>query len=176
MTMILGIDPGLSGALALYWPSTGGLTVYDMPTLAAGKGKSSKQVLDHHGLVSILREISEASVGHNGQVPSAFLEQVSAMPGQGVTSMFSFGLTYGALRQALASEGVPTTLVTPVVWKKALKVSAAKDGAVARASDLLPRHADKFRGKRGGLMDGRAEAALIAVYGARQLALGELAA
>lgn len=173
--MILGIDPGLSGALALYWPATGGLTVYDMPTLAAGKGKSSKRVLDHHGLTAILREMNE-NVASGSLIDHAFLEQVSAMPGQGVTSMFSFGLSYGALRQALASEGVPTTLVTPVVWKKAMKVTAAKDGAVARASDLLPRHADKFRGKRGGLMDGRAEAALLAVYGARSLAIQEAAA
>jgi crossover junction endodeoxyribonuclease RuvC len=99
-------------------------------------------------------------------VEHAFVEQVGAMPGQGVSSMFAFGKSFGAVLATLATLKIPTTLVTPQKWKKALGVPAAKDGARARASQLMPQHAHNWPLVKH---DGRAESALLAYYGAQTL-------
>jgi len=151
--MILGIDPGLSGALAFY--DGGRVRVYDVPTLKAGTG--GKRIVDETELARIIDV--ENGVGF---IEHAFLEQVGAMPGQGVTSMFSFGTTYGILRGILAAFYIPRTLVAPRQWKRLMGVPAAKDGARARASQLMPAHAHHWARAKD---DGRAEAALIALYG-----------
>ncbi len=159
--IVLGIDPGKSGALAFYDPGRDELEVLDIPTIQAGpKGRTA---VDEEGVAAIIRSRADF-------VSHAWLEQVGVMPGEGAVGAFSFGTTFGLLRMALVAHFIPRTLVTPVKWKRALSVPAAKDGAVARACQLLPRHAGLFRGPRGGLMDGRAEAALIAYYGAKHAA------
>lgn len=159
MTLILGIDPGLSGALAFYCPETGGLDVADMPTLKAG-GVKGKTVIDHTELARLI-DASAASLLH------CYLEKVGVRPGEGASGAFSFGTGYGMLLGILAANFIPTTYATPAVWKKAMQCPGDKDQARARASDVLPRHAAKWPLKKH---DGRAEAALLAVYGARQLA------
>ena len=149
--MIIGVDPGLSGAVAFLDPLRGQLNVEDMPTLlASGTGRRS---VDAAGLARMLR---------GWRTDHAYVEQVSAMPGQGVSSMFSFGRSYGVVLGVLAALEVPVTLVQPRVWKQALRVPAAKDGARARASQLLPRHTAAWPLAKH---DGRAEAALIAFWG-----------
>lgn len=155
MNLILGVDPGLSGALALYDVRGQAVAeIIDMPTIEAGTG--SKRVVDEAALAVWVDS-------HAKRIKHAFVEKVGAMPGQGVTSMFSFGCSYGILRGIIAANMIPMTFVTPQKWKKALGVPAAKDGARARASQLLPASAGRWaRGKD----DGRAEAALIALYGA----------
>jgi crossover junction endodeoxyribonuclease RuvC len=155
--VILGIDPGLSGALALFTPTTGALTVFDVPTFTLGRNGKSKREVD---TVELARLIDAA-----GPIAHAFVEQVGAMPGQGVSSVFAFGKVYGLLLGVLAANFIPHSLVPPQRWKRALSVPAEKDGARARASQLMPAHAGLWCRVKD---DGRAEAALIAYYGATQ--------
>lgn len=154
--IIAGIDPGLSGAIGLL-DTKGSCVCHDMPTLALTRHGKNKREIDAHSLAAVLLATN---------IDHAFVEQVGAMPGQGVSSVFAFGKAYGVLIGCLASAGVPMTFVSPVKWKRALQVPAAKDGARARASQLLPAAADQWRLVKH---DGRAEAALIAVYGMHQL-------
>ena len=154
MTTIIGIDPGLSGAIAVFEGET--LTIDDMPTHTVVRGGKEKRELDRAVLASFLRE-RESLI--------AYVEQVGAMPGQGVTSMFSFGKSYGTVLGILAAYGIPTFHVTPQAWRKALQVRPGKDGSRLRASELMPQFADMWPLKKH---DGRAEAALIAYYGLQQ--------
>lgn len=159
--IILGIDPGLSGAVAgfddgrLLW-------VYDIPIFTLERGGKNKREVDIQQLAD---EIILEDADH------AWLEQVGAMPGQGVTSMFAFGQTFGIIKGILAAKQIPMTLVTPQKWKGALKVPKDKDGARARASQLMPGDAASWRLKKH---DGRAEAALIGYYGVTQQVQKEL--
>ena len=154
MTTIIGIDPGLSGAIAVF--RDGGFEVYDMPTHTVERGGKVKRELDRSGLAGIIR------VGATG---IAYVEQVGAMPGQGVTSMFSFGKSYGTVLGILAAFRIPTFHVIPPAWRKALQVRSGKDGSRLRASELMPQFSAKWPLKKH---DGRAEAALIAYYGLQQ--------
>lgn len=153
MTFVVGIDPGIQGGIAFLSEDLKDIAVYDTPTItAAATGKNS---VDVRALLRIMRE-------RYTMVSHAYIEQVSARPGQGVTSMFNFGMTYGSTLAVLVAMGIPYTLVTPGRWKKALNVPAAKDGSIARANQLLPQHAERWPLKKH---DGRAEAALLALYG-----------
>lgn len=152
--IVTGIDPGLSGAIAWLDAATGEVVdIADMPTLALSRGGKAKRELDAH---SLARLIGERQPGH------AFVELVNAMPRQGVSSVFAFGKSYGITIGILTTLGIPMTFVAPAVWKRALGVPAAKDGARARASQLLPAAAHFWPLVKH---DGRAEAALIAHYG-----------
>ncbi len=156
--MIAGIDPGLGGAIAFLDAVRGGVVdIVDMPVLTLARGGKTKRDLDAHALA---RLIGERRPGH------AFVEQVGAMPGQGVSSVFSFGKSFGVAIGVLVALGAPMTFVAPAVWKRALGVPAAKDGARARASQLLPAAASHWPLAKH---DGRAEAALIAYFGLRSL-------
>lgn len=155
--IIAGIDPGLGGAICLL-STEGAVAVFDMPTFALSRGGKNKREIDARQLAAILA--GKGAIGH------AFVEQVGAMPGQGVTSMFAFGKSYGIVLGILAVCGAPLTLVAPAVWKRVLRVPKAKDGARARASQLLPYAAEQWPLKKH---DGRAEAALIAWWGYQEL-------
>ena len=163
---IIGIDPGLTGALALFVPpvnapaAMGALRIEDVPTFALPKSKAGKTVLKKHVDLMALGRLIDDLVGTSQ--PVVFIEQVSAMPGQGVASTFDFGRTTGILLGATAAHLLRIEQVTPASWKKALKVPASKDGARARASQIWPQHAATWARAKD---DGRAEAALIAFYG-----------
>ena len=151
--LVVGIDPGMGGAIAILDVDDWTLKVFDMPTLMAGTG--SKRIIDIPALVQILRE----------QAVHTVIEKVHSMPGQGVASMFSFGEGDGILQGVLAAMDQPTTKVTPQTWKKALSVPTEKDGARARASELMPLCSGAWSLKKH---DGRAEAAMIAFWWCRQ--------
>jgi hypothetical protein len=166
--MILGIDPGLSGALAFYNPEANTLVVHDMPIFTVTVNKKERRVLDEDGLANLVGAIS-----WNTEL-NAIVENVHSMPGyvkdgvrvsQGVASSFKFGVCFGAIRGILAAFAVPRRYVEPAVWKRHFKLTADKDAARRRASELLPQHAHLWPLKKH---DGRAEAALIAYYGAQQ--------
>lgn len=157
--MIVGIDPGLSGAVVRYDPLTGNLIVHDVPTFQLTRNGKSKREID---LVSLARIMDDLCSPPGTRV---IVEQVSSMPGQGVSSVFAFGKAYGILLGVAASTFCPVETVTPAVWKRAMGVTASKDGARARASALLPQHAYNWTRAKD---DGRAEAALIALYGLRR--------
>jgi crossover junction endodeoxyribonuclease RuvC len=157
----IGIDPGLSGAVAVFYPPDipirgRGILVHDTPTFTLIRNKRKKREIDVYALADLLRRINEPD-------SHAYVEQVGAMPGQGVSSVFSFGKSFGIVLGVLAALSIPVTLVTPQAWKKALGVPAAKDGARARASQLMPRATDLWARVKD---DGRAEAALLAYFGA----------
>jgi crossover junction endodeoxyribonuclease RuvC len=157
MIEIVGIDVGLGGAL--FFLALDGTTgeAIDLPVHLLERGGRKKRELDIAGLVKIL---AMRRPGH------AFVEQVGAMPGQGVSSMFAFGKCYGAILAALTTLHIPLSLVPAARWKRALGVPKSKDAARARASQLLPVAAWQWPLRKH---DGRAEACLIALYGARQL-------
>lgn len=151
---ILGVDPGVAGALAFFNPDDGELVTADMPVFEI-KGR---RIVDEYGLARtvdlwapMLREV--------------WLEQVGVRPGEGAVGAFSFGRSYGVVRGVCAANFITIHDVTPQKWKGALKVSADKDAARARASALLPRHSGLWPLKGH---HGRAEAALIALYGSQQ--------
>lgn len=131
------------------------LAVWDMPTYQ-DKGKAR---VDGARLGAIMRE---AGAEH------AFLERVGAMPGQGVSSMFAFGRALGIVEGVLGALCLPFTWLAPAQWKMALRVPADKGAARARASQLLPAGATHWPLVKH---DGRAEAALIGLYGARVMGL-----
>ena len=147
-----GIDPGFTGAIAVYAPNTGFFDVFDMPTMLNSKGKVE---LNHFAVLNILEK--EMEVEHQ-----AWIEKVGAMPGQGVSSMFRFGQVFGALEMAIAASGCVTRYVSPVTWKRHYTITSNKDVARSTAMQRFPEHAEKFALKKH---DGRAEAALIALYG-----------
>jgi crossover junction endodeoxyribonuclease RuvC len=159
--VILGIDPGKSGALALYDPATGALEVEDVPTLQIG----SKRTLDHYALARTVDNWAR----HN---PVVYLELVGSMPGEGHAGAFDFGRTSGLLCGVCAAHFLRIEWVTPGVWKRALGVKGDKDVSRQRASALLPRHSGLWLRKKD---DGRAEAALIAYYGAGRAVSSEAA-
>lgn len=150
--MILGIDPGLSGALAFMDSE---LIVYDIPTFEITRNGKNKRQIDLQKLLAILKL---------WPVEKAHLESVNAMPGQGVSSMFQMGRGFGQIEMALAACNIPVTYITPQVWKKALGVPKDKDGARQRASQLMPQWSHNWDLKKHS---DRAEAALIALYGSK---------
>jgi crossover junction endodeoxyribonuclease RuvC len=115
--IILGIDPGLSGALAFLNTMTGEIAVEDMPTVTVMRNRKEK------------REVSAqlvAAIVVKRHVEAAFLEKVNAMAGQGVSSVFSFGRSAGIIEGVLAAFDIPTTLVTPQAWQKAMASGTAR--------------------------------------------------
>lgn len=154
--IVVGIDPGLSGAIAVWDVSNKLLAIHDMPTVSIKSGKSTKNQLSEAMLASIIRQVKPEH---------AYLEFVSAMPGQGVSSMFNFGMGYGAIKGVLAALEVPFTTVTPVKWQRDLAVAKGKEGNRLRAAQLFPEYAHLFVRVKD---DGRADAALLAHWGAVQ--------
>ena len=153
MSRILGIDPGASGALCLLDTELNWLFVHDMPVVEVKRGSRNVRQVQPALLVSLIEQLSPSS---------AIVERVSAMPGQGVSSMFAFGRAAGVVEGALAGLGVPYTDVPPATWIKAMGVRGGKDGARNRAMELWPKQAELFKRVKD---DGRADAALIAAYG-----------
>ncbi|MFH1499883.1 MAG: hypothetical protein ABII82_18890 [Verrucomicrobiota bacterium] len=150
---VMGIDPGLSGAVARFVADE--LVVLDMPTVEIKRGGRKKRDIDIRQLYDIIA-VPWAVPQH------VYLEKAGAMPGQGVSSMFAYGKGYGVILGLLTALGIPYTEVPPATWKRALRVPAGKDGARARASQLMPTAAHQWPLKKH---DGRAEAALLACYG-----------
>jgi crossover junction endodeoxyribonuclease RuvC len=156
--IIIGIDPGLSGAIAFYNTDTHEVTVHDMPTVEVKRGAKAK------------REIAPALVAKalmsRGPVHAAFVERVGAMPGQGVSSVFSFGYSTGVVIGALAALEIYTTIIPPQTWQKSMAVRGGKEGSRARAMEIWPGQADLFKRVKD---DGRADASLIAAHGAKEV-------
>jgi crossover junction endodeoxyribonuclease RuvC len=152
MARVLGIDPGLDGALALL-TTAGELVVTDMPVLTTDRGGKSKRQADVRALADLIRTMEPSF---------AVIERVGAMPGQGVASSFAFGRIAGQIEGVVATLAIPITYISPLTWRRAFNVPKGKDGSRLRASELLPVCAGRFRRKRD---DGRAEAALMALWG-----------
>jgi len=153
----VGIDPGVSGAIAHLKPD-GALRVWDIPVRdVATKSRKSKKrrEIDELVLVSLMDSL-------NGTV---YLESVSAMPGQGVSSMFSFGQSFGVIRGVLSALEYEYRLIRPTIWKNFFGIGANKETALLKCLELFPDNETLWFGPNGGLLDGRCEAALLAFYG-----------
>lgn len=154
---IVGIDPGLKGGIAFL--SENKLLAHRTPTVSIPFVKKGKKTTrDDMDLEKCRELLLFESVTH------VFLEQVSAMPGQGVTGMFRFGQNLGQWQGLLVGMGVAYTLVRPQVWKRQAGLIGAEKGAsVELARTIWPDHSDLFKYKTAD--EGRSEAALIARYG-----------
>lgn len=153
---IVAIDPGISGAVAFYRPDhADAVAVEDMP--------QADGAVD---AVTLAKRIAL-------MVPDvAFIEHVGSMPGQGIASTFKFGASFGAVLGVIAALQIPHHLVRPQKWKKHFGLSADKERSRALALRLWP-SSEAFARKKD---EGRAEAALIARYGADILNLSKVAA
>jgi len=155
---VIGIDPGLDGAVAII-NGTGNLVVIDMPTVTVERnGKSKRQVS--------ATELAQILDSHNSNNCHVFVEKVSAKSGQGVTSVFSFGRSFGMIEGILAAFKLPVTYVAPATWVKAVGRGQGKDASRARAMELFPENQADFKRVKD---DGRADAALIAYWGTKNV-------
>ena len=157
--MKIGIDPGITGALALL-DGEEVLFVMDMPVIEKthGKGRQVNAAI----LADNIRHC-QAVAKAEGQGLRVYVEQVGAMPGQGVTSMFTFGEGFGVIKGVLGALSVPYTLVRPQAWKKRAGLQGKpKDAARALVIQRYPEIAGQLTRKKDC---GRADAVLIARFG-----------
>jgi crossover junction endodeoxyribonuclease RuvC len=128
---IIGIDPGLSGAIAIL-ENNKVLSIFDMPVMP--EGKKNKRQLNSAQLVNLLKD----NISENDEV-NVVVEQVNAMPGQGVTSMFNFGQTFGAIKGVCAALALPIFFVRPSKWKKHFElINSSKDASRTKAIEMYP--------------------------------------
>jgi crossover junction endodeoxyribonuclease RuvC len=146
--IIAGIDPGITGALALT-DGTGYLKVYPVP-VAGGQPDYVRWAQEWKHPLELATHV--------------WIEKVAAMPKQGVSSTFTFGERYGFILGLVAASGAPFSHVRPQEWKKRVGLVAKADKAASRirASEIFPKHTDNWKLAKE---DGKAEAALIAHYG-----------
>tara|TARA_B100000963_G_scaffold171774_1_gene149364 strand:+ start:1088 stop:1588 length:501 start_codon:yes stop_codon:yes gene_type:complete len=138
---IIGIDPGLSGAIAILQDSKV-LSIFDIPVMS--EGKKNKRQLNSALLVSLLRE----NIDNNEEV-AVVVEQVNAMPGQGVTSMFNFGQTFGAIKGICAALELPIFFVRPSKWKKHFDlINSSKDSSRTKAIEMYPKLSKQLAKKK----------------------------
>jgi crossover junction endodeoxyribonuclease RuvC len=144
--VILGIDPGATGGLALLDPDGELTAVHDMPYLDG----------------SVSAPLVAAIIRDTDAITAAYVERAQAMPRQGIASTFKYGTGYGVLLGVLGALHIPTTTVRPTEWKRTAGLSADKGASRRRAIELWPAQAETFARVKD---DGRAEAALIARHG-----------
>ena len=151
---IIGIDPGLSGGIAIL-DDLKIYDIFDMPIMS--EGKKNKNQLNSAQLVNILNK-------HVLKKENTFVivEQVSAMPGQGVTSMFNFGQTFGSIKGICAALGLPIFYVRPAKWKKHFElINSSKDASRTKVIEMYPSISPRLAKKKDV---NKADAILIARY------------
>ena len=154
--MIIGIDPGISGSICFF--EDGKIKeVIEMPTMTEGK-KNKKQVNGSQ----IYNEISSKINKYKDQDVRVVIEHVSAMPGQGVTSMFNFGQSFGILKGICSAMQLPVYFVRPAKWKKYFNlINSEKDASRTRAIEIFPYFSSKLSKKKDS---NKADAILIANF------------
>ena len=152
--IIIGIDPGLNGAIAILERKKVNC-LFDMPVMA--EGKKNKRQLNSAQLVHILKNNIK-----NLENSVVVVEQVNAMPGQGVTSMFNFGQTFGAIKGVCAALGLPIYFVRPSKWKKHFElINSSKDASRTKAIQIYPGLSNQLSKKKDV---NNSDAILIALY------------
>ncbi|MDC3173973.1 crossover junction endodeoxyribonuclease [Candidatus Pelagibacter sp.] len=154
--LIIGIDPGISGSICFFL--NGEIKeVIDMPTMTDGK-KNKKQVNGSQ----IFNEISKRIIDKNKKDVKVVIEQVSAMPGQGVTSMFNFGQSFGILKGICSAMQLPMYFVRPAKWKKYFSlINSEKDASRTKAIEIFPYFSANLSKKKDC---NKADAILIASF------------
>ena len=138
---IIGIDPGLSGAIAILKDNKV-IDIFDMPVMS--EGKKNKKQLNSAQLVNIINENTEK----NEEI-FVVVEQVNAMPGQGVTSMFNFGQTFGAIKGVCEALQLPIFFVRPSKWKKHFElINSSKDASRTKVIEMYPKLSNQLTKKK----------------------------
>ena len=151
---IIGIDPGLSGGIAIL-DDNKVIELFDMPVMP--DGKKNKRQLNSALLVKLIKDNIK-----NLEDTVMVVEQVNAMPGQGVTSMFNFGQTFGAIKGICAALGLPIFLVRPAKWKKHFElINSSKDSSRTKAIEMYPSISEQLSKKKDV---NKSDAILIARY------------
>ena len=154
--LIIGIDPGISGSICFLLDGKI-LEVIEMPTMTEGK-KNKRQVNGSQ----IYNEISKRVNKNEHQNIRVVIEQVSAMPGQGVTSMFNFGQSFGILKGLCSAMQLPMYFVRPAKWKKYFNLlNSEKDASRTRAIEIFPYFSSQLAKKKDS---NKADAILIASF------------
>jgi crossover junction endodeoxyribonuclease RuvC len=154
---VLGVDPGVFGALALLDTDDDQLAVHDMPVVTVKRPSSQRKsnVISPSHLADLVIDLSPEV---------AWVERVHAMPKQGVVSSFNFGMGYGLVLGVLAGRQVPFMLIDPTEWKRTYRLGRDKQASRLLVSRMFPLSAHLFARVKD---DGRAEAALLAAFGAK---------
>jgi crossover junction endodeoxyribonuclease RuvC len=154
--LIIGIDPGISGSICFFQDGKI-IDVVEMPTMTEGK-KNKKQVNGSQ----IFNEISDRIKKLDKKDIKVIIEQVSAMPGQGVTSMFNFGQSFGILKGICSAMQLPMYFVRPAKWKKYFNlINSEKDASRTKAIEIFPYFSGNLSKKKDS---NKADAILIASF------------
>ena len=154
--LIIGIDPGISGSICFFEDGKI-LDVVEMPTMTDGK-KNKRQVNGSQ----VYNEISKRIKKIDKRDIKVIIEQVSAMPGQGVTSMFNFGQSFGILKGMCSAMQLPMYFVRPAKWKKYFNlINSEKDASRTKAIEIFPYYSSNLSKKKDS---NKADAILIASY------------
>ena len=154
--LIIGIDPGISGSICFFEDGKI-LDVVEMPTMNEGK-KNKRQVNGSQ----VFNEISKRIKQIDKKDVKVIIEQVSAMPGQGVTSMFNFGQSYGILKGICSAMQLPMYFVRPAKWKKYFSlINSEKDASRTKAIEIFPYFSINLSKKKDS---NKADAILLASY------------
>ena len=152
--IIFGIDPGVSGAISVL-ENKKVIEVFDMPTMI--DGKKSKRQVNGAQVSNIIKERLE----ENKEI-IVVVEQVNAMPGQGVTSMFNFGQSFGVIKGISSALSLPIYFVRPMKWKKHFNlIKTNKDASRTKVIEIYPEISSKLSRKKDS---NKADAILIARY------------
>ena len=152
--IVFGIDPGVSGALSIYEHKKL-KEVIDMPIMSEGK-KNKKQI----NAAQLALEIKKRTSGSENV--AVVIEHVSAMPGQGVTSMFNFGQSFGVIKGICSALTLPIYFIRPVKWKKHFNlIGSSKDASRTKAIELFPNFSNEMVKKKDA---NKADAILIGRY------------
>ena len=151
---IIGIDPGLNGAIAIL-ENNKVKKIFEMPVMS--EGKKNKRQLNSAQLVNLLKSNIESN-----EETVIVVEQVNAMPGQGVTSMFNFGQSFGILKGICSAMQLPIYFVRPAKWKKYFNlINSEKDASRTRAIEIFPYFSSNLSKKKDS---NKADAILLASY------------
>lgn len=152
----IGFDPGLKGAYTVLDKHGDIVQVFDMPTVEVSVGGKLKNKIAPAAIAS------ELGIFAHRDRCFAIIESVNARPGQGVVSMFNFGRSFGIIEGVVAGMKIPCRFVHPQNWTKTMRIAAGKGGSRQSAMEQWPDKADLFKRV---MDDGRADSALIALYG-----------
>ena len=154
--LIIGIDPGITGAIC-FFENGKIIDVIEMPSMAEGK-KNKRQV----NSAQIVYEINKKIKNLKKENIKIIIEQVSAMPGQGVTSMFNFGQSFGILKGICSAMQLPVYFVRPAKWKKYFNlINSEKDASRTRAIEIFPYFSSRLSRKKDS---NKADAILLASF------------
>ena len=152
--IIIGVDPGINGAISVI-ENKKIIEVYDTPTMI--EGKKNKKQINGAQVSNIIKE----RLNHGKEV-IVVVEHVNAMPGQGVTSMFNFGQSFGVIKGICAALSLPIYFVRPTKWKKHFNlIKTNKDASRTKVIEAYPEISSKLSRKKDS---NRADAILIALY------------